>query len=636
MAESGYETQNLSSSTLNVLLHRTASRGHESQTDSSIEEDLDEVFITEVSPGVSPDAPDPCADQRYVFGRYSVDSTPTEWSPDTDSDRSHAVSDHTCMILPPAACFNDNEKERMVGDSPDVAEEMEQGRTESMSSLQVFDQEESVTANGPLQINPSISDMDPSVQDSVSLMCSAGVQVQQRRKESLRQRAVNTSQESVYVAMSSAPVTLPEATRPENNTASHYQQMMNPLHRFSYCIVRCNPSSFVKRVLRRASEKWPANLQMVAIMGHEVYSSEGSWTVSRAQRVVALYAKGMNIIAATSSGDVGSLPYSICRLSVSHYGRSSKMALLDTTQFYSVSTMCIHKISSFTADQVYPGEPVDIDFIIIRSYSGTDKDELDVFVGDYIRMLYCDDNWVYGCNRSRQAGFIPRDNCRLVKKSDELLRHCHWITQSFRFQADFVFDLTKPPPSHLLHNFFLPNEDMGKTIMLAHSYTPPGSRCTIQRGVPLKIIYTENRLFFYVAMSNGMSFWIPALYCQSFSLKRRHSTCAVTRSNEDISVEETALLPRFSSLRCPSIRDGSPKRKKKVSFAPSVGESDLIHCSNPELSSALISSRTKSSGFRSLLPARRARSSDSFPVLMLVNEDSPTGLCSTGCNFFCF
>jgi hypothetical protein len=113
----------------------------------------------------------------------------------------------------------------------------------------------------------------------------------------------------------------------------------------------------------------------------------------------------------------GLLPYTACRVSIAHYGKSSKLTQLTHSYHYSMSTANIVEVTDYS-DGFRQIGLLGIYVVVIRGCEGREKDEMSVSVGDNVRLLYCDHQWLYGAVRDGMVGFIPRSHCRLTR------RHC--------------------------------------------------------------------------------------------------------------------------------------------------------------------------------------------------------------------
>lgn len=429
------------------------------------------------------------------------------------------------------------------------------------------------------------------------------------------------SSESLYVPMEPAPkVNLKLST--DHHQYVNVRQKVKPQRKgFSYCITKTKPTGFVDRVLIRASQKWPANLHMVSISSQGASKDHPSFQCQLGQRLTGLYSEGDLIVVTDQNGQLGKVPISSCRISRSYYGNRSKAVRLASSKLYNSSTLSIQNpLFSITSNDPYDqSSPINIDMIVITAYQSQDRDEMTVQIGDHLRLLYCDSYWVYAASQRNQAGFIPRENCRLKRRSEELLKHCHWLTPNLPFQSDFVLDMTEPPPQHLVGNLALESRDKEEKVVIMRNYTPPGTSCTFRRGLCVQVLYREGSRVFYVATSLGKCFWIPAAYCLP-TLPQQHSPCSRTFSDDD-------LYSHTSS------KSGKGLSKKKVSFAKNAAVLIETYRSNPELT---VIPKEETSNQYAFVAARRSRSQDSFPPYLQFLEDlSPETSSSCSC-FFCF
>ena len=395
---------------------------------------------------------------------------------------------------------------------------------------------------------------------------------------------------------------------------------------------QAKPTGFVKRIFLRSTAIQPANIQMIVISTQEPNDEQHRVMVKPGDRVTGLYALQEDIVIRTSRGDRGLVPYSSCRVSKAFYGRNSKIVNYSTLSLYTISTLCIE---SFSRSDDTP-LPIPINMIIIKPYNANQRDELTVNAGDHIRLLFSNDEWVFGRLQDGQSGFVPREHCRPVTKSIKLLSSSQWTFPAFIFQSDFMFNLQEPPPKCLLTHPLFPNKEAGDIVMVTRNYTPPGTQVLIRKGACIKTIYHEEH-FKYVATISGSSFWIPAAYTvpapkipglplSATHLRGTFMLYSVPRPCNDRN-------GNTSSCNSDSETDGKNSAKKKVSFAmdnPMVFRESMG--SNPELT--VTDHQEGSNPAYSIIPPRRASSNDTIPVYTVLNNLSP--LPSTFCGCFKF
>lgn len=565
------------------------------QTQLQDYEDFDDVFLTAISSSSS----------SYVSNNSTCAGTVSSVS--VSSSHHQPNKGRNTPTLSPLAEKTDTEEEQPLMTSLDKDTEKTNDQIERKST----------------------SDPDDQIlSEDLKLMNIMGEGVKLRRsrqKERLvlaSQKEANDSNESTYVPMESAPkVNLPTTT--PRHLYSNVHPKVKQQQSFSYCITKTKPTGFVSRVLIRASRKWPANLQMVSISSQSTSKDETLFQTQLGQRLTALYIEDQFIVAADQNGQTGKVPVSSCRISKVYYGNRSKAVKLASSKLYNCSTINIQNTPSTAPSSHSPyghSSPVNIDMVTIKAYQSQSKDEMTVQVGDNLRVLYCDYFWVYAANQRNQAGFIPRENCRLKRRSEELLKHCQWLTPNLPFQSDFVLDMAEPPPQHLVENRFLDNKDQKEKVVIMRNYVPPGTSCTFRRGLCVQVLYREENRVLYVATSVGKCFWIPAAYC--LPTLPQGTLPGLSRTVSDDSSHTSS-------------RSGKSSAKKKVSFAKNAAvlvETAQCYRSNPDLS--VIKKEDTSDQYAFIAP-RRTRSQDSFPpYLQFLQDLSPE---STSCScFFCF
>ena len=314
------------------------------------------------------------------------------------------------------------------------------------------------------------------------------------------------------------------------------------------------------RVLGRASAKWPAGIYIAAIQSFQAVRKE-EMSVRRGQVVKAMYRISNRVFAKNLKHSKGFIPYQCCRVSRKYYSSDSKIIQLSYSQLY------VHSPDGIDTTQSYDSQ-LSIEMVIIQDRTAATKEELTVRCGDRIRVLYCDDSWVYAVKENSSTGFLPRIACRLTRKSQRLYQN--WICNNAPFQADFVVKFNEPPPLALRKNIDkptatsltdLPNQSskIGKIMTIVHSYAPPGvsKQITICKGLRVKVIRSSGNLFFVMTKS-GTSFWIPSNYlrpaCKSSDDHHEFAAIQVS-SSESLAAAKVHHIPR----------------QKKVGFSQSAG-----------------------------------------------------------------
>ena len=413
----------------------------------------------------------------------------------------------------------------------------------------------------------------------------------------------------------------------------------SPSHAPTFYRIVCDskPTNFVKRVLLRASPARPANLHMVTISSlSDTAPSHGTLPVTLGEKLTALYANGSNIMAVNGRDQCGIVPYSLCRLSRTYYGKNSVAIKLSQTQLFSVSTLNIREYGSSPSRG---GSPVYLDLIVVKTFLPQSREQLSVEVGDKVRLLYCDDNWIYAANKMGGAGFVPRDHCRLVHRSAEVLKKSKWACPSLPFQSDFVFNLTQAPPPYLVMNISLPNELNGKIIMVTRNFTPYGCLHVVRRGTRVKALYSDGNNFVFVATISGTSFWLPLALCIVAPVAMTMPHFGLAKSTDDVFDEPVSapgvLRPRAQTAPSDC---ATPSTKKKVTFAidmPTQSSCDVPSQSH-DVPSQSCDALELDSGHVPI-GRRRTRSEENIPVFMLFSNESPVpSNIFTGCFSFCF
>ena len=344
----------------------------------------------------------------------------------------------------------------------------------------------------------------------------------------------------------------------------------------------------------------------------------------------------------------------MCRISLAYYGKKSKSFQLAHTHLYSISTVNVQEIVD-TSDGFREFNTLRVDLVVIRGYTAHEKDEMSVSIGENVRVLYSDNNWVYGTiGNTGRIGFIPRSNCRLTRQSYRTLNTCGWLHNRHPFQSDFIFNMSLAPPRFLLDNPRLITgsnlKSIGQIRMITRNYIVPGTQYIIKRGASVKTVYSEGNMFRYVATISGNSFWIPSAYTIAspavpvlpFDLTVTRDNLNTTNVQQPTNTHphtQQAVTLRRSRAQTLGAYDTAKLPKKKVSFAEQTQmaiinsvRSSLCQ-SNPELSLLDNVDTSENDPTYAVIPARRVKSNENFFDLMLSDNSPTTSFCG---KFFCF
>lgn len=410
----------------------------------------------------------------------------------------------------------------------------------------------------------------------------------------------------------------------------------------NYRVVPGIPIGFIKRVLSRSSEACPANLKMVAITNQEADNVSGKAMVKLGEKVLGLYLDKDDVIVETVRGEKGRLPYSFCRISKSFYGSNSKVIKYSSLSLYRNSTSCIELCG-------HTPSSIPITMVAVKQYDAIEKDELSVKIGEQVVVLYSDNQWVFGKHRRHgNNGFIPRECCRLTRRSTQLLMYTKWLIPSLMFQSDFVFSLHEAPPKYLIMHPLFPGKSQGTIVMVTRNYTPPGTQVVIRKGVCVKVIYAED-YFVYVATITGSSFWVPVPFVGPAPKTPRLLPMMLPSTIPVVLRSQTSpsktIAPDYASLKFRnSCESDKSTPRKKVSFAAknytmfrnSMG-------SNPELNLSGLNSTNpmqQNDGYAVIPPTRASKvagSHENIPVYLLFdNCPSPIVASKSFCGCFKF
>ena len=271
-------------------------------------------------------------------------------------------------------------------------------------------------------------------------------------------------------------------------------------------------SSFLLRVLTRASEQWSANVFIVTISAN-VSGRRGHLKADRGRKLMAMYKMGEQVYARDCHGNEGFVPYSICRLSLKHY-RHTEARKLAHTNLYLQSADGVDDDCDSIGVTSHP-LPV-IRMVAIQDHKGDHQGMLPASVGDKLRALYCDDQWVYAINQTGRTGFLPRTACRLTVKGQEIFKE--WILPQRLFQSDFVIKYNEPVPDILSRKqaVVMPTFKPGEFVVIEDSYTSSesnnGKPVFLKKGLRFRLLEAKHGSL-KVTTGPGVSCWVPSQFC---------------------------------------------------------------------------------------------------------------------------
>ena len=168
--------------------------------------------------------------------------------------------------------------------------------------------------------------------------------------------------------------------------------------------------SFSTLILTRASEEATANLQMTAIRGHQP-SRPGEVGVEQGEHLTALYQRKGATYIVTKNGESGFIPSNICFLSSVYQKDPSKVRIFSKKHLTQLDNDRACPTTTTTVNPPITYKPIQM--MVIQQYTARYTTELSVHRGEFISVLFYDDQWVYGITEKPQAGFVPSSYCRL-------------------------------------------------------------------------------------------------------------------------------------------------------------------------------------------------------------------------------
>ena len=291
-------------------------------------------------------------------------------------------------------------------------------------------------------------------------------------------------------------------------------------------------SSFLWRVLARASEQCPANVFVVTISS----SSSGDLKVGKGQKLMALHKIREQVYARDRHGNKGFVPYHMCRLSLKHY-RHTEARKLAHTNLYLQSA---DGVDDYSRNRPHSESLPVIRMVAIQGHKAQHPGSLSASVGDKLRALYCDEQWVYAVNQTGQAGFLPRTACRLTTKGQEMFKE--WILPQMLFQSDFVIKFNEPVPDILSRKqaVTLPTFKQGEFVVIEDSYMSEDGTAEpifLKKGLRVRLLEAKDNSL-RVTTGPGVSCWVPVQFCTPCRSGRPSSVHS--RSQSPVSRSRTA------------------------------------------------------------------------------------------------
>ena len=351
----------------------------------------------------------------------------------------------------------------------------------------------------------------------------------------------------------------------------------------------------------------PANIHVAAIQTvHGVRKDE--LQVYSGQQLKALYRIARRVFVETQEERKGFVPYSCIRISRKYYGSSSSIVQLSYSQLYVQSPDGIedYAINSLESKPSY----TEIEMVAIQDHTAVSRENLPVKCGDRVRVLYCDDSWVYGVSEDHWAGCLPRISCRLTRRSQAIFQA--WNNGKIPFQADFVVKFNESPPAVLRQKpvslVDLPAHisKVGKVLTVTRSYIPNACNnndITIRKGLRVQVLKADGELL-KVTTKSGASFWIPSSYLRP----ARKTSDAKTFAKE-----------ATFTLVSESVESSSPKTALKAT-------DQCVHESIPPVNASTLVTNIASESNESSLAS--LKSAPSIPSLSYVSMDSTRDLMS--------
>ena len=153
--------------------------------------------------------------------------------------------------------------------------------------------------------------------------------------------------------------------------------------------------TFSELLLRRANREVPAYLHVTVIQDYQAKEA-GELTVHMNQQLRALCREGDKLFVCSKDGQMGLVPDSICHTGFIYHKDPSKNG-----------TVC----KRYVFDGSITYQPFQV--MVIQQHRARYATELSVQRGEFISVLFYDDQWMYGTTVGRQAGFVPSFYCNL-------------------------------------------------------------------------------------------------------------------------------------------------------------------------------------------------------------------------------
>lgn len=170
------------------------------------------------------------------------------------------------------------------------------------------------------------------------------------------------------------------------------------------------------------------------------------------------------------------------------------------------------------------GKPANIRVKVTQSYEPVDKDELKVRKGQYVKILYQQNDWVYVVDSSGNEGFIPLCYCSTRNVSTDSKSSTSGYEDSFEDSEDGVTERTtvvfNEPLIRESHNSntmtYFPKRAYGPQLTVLYDYTAHDENdLSVCRGEFVMLLNDQDEDWIWVSTEDGEEGFVPRSFVVS-------------------------------------------------------------------------------------------------------------------------
>lgn len=162
-------------------------------------------------------------------------------------------------------------------------------------------------------------------------------------------------------------------------------------------------------------------------------------------------------------------------------------------------------------------KPANIRVKILQSYEPVDKEELKVRKGNYVKVLYQQNDWVYVVDSSGKEGFIPYCYCSTTNTSTDSKSSTSGYEDSFEDSEDGAGErpiFCEPQFTTNKHNSklmtYFPKRAYGPQLTVLYDYTAYYENdISVCRGELVMLLNDQDEDWIWVATEDGEEGFVP-------------------------------------------------------------------------------------------------------------------------------